>query len=155
LKNNLVATVAHEFRTPLTSLQMAIHLCVEQVVGPLTEKQADLLYAAREDCARLQAIVDELLDLSRIQAGRGERHREPLDRGAAVKRALEANQHLAEDRKVALRSELLPGIGQVAADPERVQLVFGNLLSNAIRYSPEGSTVAVRAAAAGGQVRFE
>src|SRR6185295_3053714 len=66
LKNNLVATVAHEFRTPLTSLQMAIHLCLEQTVGPLTDKQADLLYAAREDCSRLQSIVEELLDLSRI-----------------------------------------------------------------------------------------
>lgn len=155
LKNNLVATVAHEFRTPLTSLQMAIHLCVEQTVGPLTEKQADLLHAAREDCARLQAIVDELLDLSRIQAGRVELHKEPLDAEAAVKRALEAHRHLAEERKVSLRSELLPGIGQVAADAERVQLVFGNLLTNAVRHGPEGSTVAVRAAVAGGEVRFE
>src|SRR5262249_25617924 len=70
LKNDLVATVAHEFRTPLTSLRMAIHLCLEQVVGPVTEKQADLLYAAREDCERLQAMVDDLLDLSRIETGR-------------------------------------------------------------------------------------
>jgi len=155
LKNNLVATVAHELRTPLTSLQMAIHLCVEQTVGPLTEKQADLLYAAREDCARLQAIVDELLDLSRIQAGRVELHRQPLGAEEAVNRALEAHRHLAEERKVALRSELLPGIGQVAADAERVQLVFGNLLTNAIRHSPEGSTVAVRAAVSGSEVRFE
>ena len=72
LKNDLVATVAHEFRTPLTSLRMAIHLCLEEAAGPLTEKQADLLFAAREDCERLQAIVDDLLDLSRIQAGREE-----------------------------------------------------------------------------------
>ena len=53
LKNDLVATVAHEFRTPLTSLRMSIHLCIEGVPGPLTEKQADLLYTAREDCERL------------------------------------------------------------------------------------------------------
>src|SRR5438105_15895124 len=66
LKNDLLATVAHEFRTPLTSLRMAIHLCIEGTVGPLTEKQADLLHAAREDCERLQSIVDDLLNLSRI-----------------------------------------------------------------------------------------
>src|SRR2546430_6156702 len=71
LKNDLVATVAHEFRTPLTSLRMAIHILIEGTVGSLTERQADLLYAAREDCERLQGIVDDLLDLSRIQAGRG------------------------------------------------------------------------------------
>jgi two-component system, NtrC family, sensor histidine kinase KinB len=70
LKNDLVATVAHEFRTPLTSLRMAIHLCADETVGPLTEKQADLIAAAREDCERLQGIVDDLLDLSRIQSGR-------------------------------------------------------------------------------------
>ncbi|MBC8133404.1 MAG: HAMP domain-containing protein, partial [Deltaproteobacteria bacterium] len=64
LKTDLVAAVAHEFRTPLTSLRMALHLCTEQVVGPLTDKQSDLLFAAREDCERLQVIVDDLLNLS-------------------------------------------------------------------------------------------
>ena len=79
LKNNLVATVAHEFRTPLTSLRMAIHLCLEQAVGPLTEKQADLLHAARDDCERLQAIVDDLLNLSRIESGRIDLHKRRID----------------------------------------------------------------------------
>ena len=55
LKNDLVATVAHEFRTPLTSLRMTIHLCLEGAVGPLTEKQSELLHAARDDCERLQS----------------------------------------------------------------------------------------------------
>ncbi len=72
LKNDLVATVAHEFRTPLTSLRMAIHILVEATVGPINERQADLLFAAREDCERLQGIVDDLLDLSRIQSGKVE-----------------------------------------------------------------------------------
>ncbi len=72
LKNDVVATIAHEFRTPLTSLRMAVHLCTEQVAGPLTEKQAELLHAAREDCDRLQAMVDDLLDMSRIESGRVE-----------------------------------------------------------------------------------
>ena len=78
LKNDLVATIAHEFRTPLTSLRMVVHLCTEQVAGPLTEKQAELLYAAREDCDRLQAMVDDLLDLSRIESGRIDLHRRRL-----------------------------------------------------------------------------
>src|SRR6266536_3287393 len=70
LKNDLVATGAHEFRTPLTALQMAIHMCAEEAAGPLTEQQADLMAGARKDCERLQAITDDILDLSRIQAGR-------------------------------------------------------------------------------------
>jgi NtrC-family two-component system sensor histidine kinase KinB len=155
LKNDLVATVAHEFRTPLTSLQMAIHLCVEQVVGPLTEKQADLLHTAREDCGRLQSIVEELLDLSRIQSGRVELHCEPLEVEALVEKALEAHRHVASERRVELRSEVLPGTGHVLADGERIQLVFSNLLTNAIRHSPEQGAISVRAVASGEQIHFE
>ncbi len=154
LKNNLVATVAHEFRTPLTSLRMAIHLCTEQVVGPLTEKQADLLHAAREDCERLQAIVDELLDLSRIQAGRVELRPVALDVEALVRDALEAQAGTASQRGVQLRSEVLPGNGAVSADPERAQLVLANLLTNAIRHSPGGGVVSIGATRDDGVVRF-
>jgi signal transduction histidine kinase len=155
LRNNLVATVAHEFRTPLTSLRMAIHLLVEQMVGPLTEKQADLVYAAREDCERLQSIIDELLDLSRIQAGRIELQRSAAPVEALVKTALEAARGSAAARQVELRAEVLPGLGAVNADLDRVQLVFANLLANAVRYSPQGGAVVVRAKELGAKVRFE
>jgi signal transduction histidine kinase len=155
LKNNLVATVAHEFRTPLTSLRMAIHLCTEQAVGPLTEKQADLLFAAREDCERLQSIVDELLDLSRIQSGRIELRTTELDPETIVRTAVDAQRGAAAKRKVDLRSEALPGIDHVVADPDRIQLVLANLLTNAIRHSPEGAAVVVRVKASGAKVRFE
>jgi signal transduction histidine kinase len=154
LKNDLVATVAHEFRTPLTSLHMAIHLCTEQAVGPLTEKQADLLYAAREDCERLQSIVDELLDLSRIQSGRVELRRVRLEVESLVQGAIEAQRPAAAQHGVELRSEVLPGDGEVVADPERAQLIFTNLLSNAIRHSPGGGVVSVAAGRAGDAVRF-
>jgi two-component system, NtrC family, sensor histidine kinase KinB len=155
LKNNLVATVAHEFRTPLTSLRMAIHLCAEGVVGPVTEKQADLLHAAREDCERLQSIVDELLDLSRIQAGRVELRQLPLDVELLVREVLEAQRPAASQRGIELRSEVLPGSGQVLVDPERAQLVFANLMTNAIRHSPPGGAVSVSAdPGPEGMVRF-
>jgi signal transduction histidine kinase len=154
LKNNLVATVAHEFRTPLTSLQMAIHLCAEGVVGPLTEKQADLLTAAREDCHRLQSIVDELLDLSRIQAGRINLRRVPTDIEVLVRRALEGFSAAAQQGELELQTQVLPDSGQVLVDPERAQLILGNLLSNAIRYSPPGGTVLVSAAREGQVARF-
>ena len=154
LKNDLVATVAHEFRTPLTSLRMAIHLCAEQTVGPLNDKQADLLHAAREDCERLQSIVDELLDLSRIQAGRFELRPVALDAEALVADALEAHHAAAAQRAIVLRSEVLPGVGEVQADPERAVLVFANLLGNAIRHSPSGAEVAAGASRLGDRVRF-
>jgi len=155
LKNNLVATVAHEFRTPLTSLRMAIHLTAEQVVGPINEKQADLLYAARQDTERLQQIVDELLDLSRIQSGRMELRPRPVSLDWLVAEAVQPFKDAAAEKGVTLRSEVLPGQGDVEADPERLALVFSNLLSNAVRYTPHGGSVVVRARRADGHVRFE
>ena len=97
LKDDLVATVAHEFRTPLTSLRMAIHLVLEGVAGPLTEKQGDLLYAARDDCQRLQRTVDELLDLARIQSGKLSMQPRPLRAADLVHQAIEL--HPPQPRK--------------------------------------------------------
>jgi two-component system, NtrC family, sensor histidine kinase KinB len=147
LKNNLVATVAHEFRTPLTSLRMALHLCTDGVVGPLTPKQADLLFAARDDCERLQVIVDELLNLSRIDSGQIDLRRRRVDPGTLVSAALGVHEAAAAQAHIALVSEVLPGLPEVFVDPDRLQLVFSNLLGNALRFAPAGSRIVVRARA--------
>jgi NtrC-family two-component system sensor histidine kinase KinB len=145
LKNDLVATVAHEFRTPLTSVRMALHLCTEEVVGPLTPKQADLLFAAREDCERLQVIVDELLNLSRIESGTIALHRRRADPATLVELAADVHRPAAEQGDVTIRQEIPPGLPDVFVDPDRMQLVFSNLLTNALRFAPPGSDVVVRA----------
>jgi len=147
LKNDLVATVAHEFRTPLTSLRMALHLVTEEAVGPLTPKQADLMFAAREDCERLQVIVDELLNLSRIESGTIELHRRRTDPGGLIELAIEPHRAAAEQAQITLRTEALPGLPEVFVDPDRMQLVFSNLLTNAIRFAPRDSEIVVRARA--------
>jgi two-component system, NtrC family, sensor histidine kinase KinB len=155
LKSDLVATVAHEFRTPLTSLRMAIHLCAEGTVGPLTPKQGDLLAAAREDCERLQSIVDDLLDLSRIQAGRIELHVRPVSSESLIAHALDEHRQLAREKQVDLAGGAPTIDRPVSADPDRVQLVLGNLIQNALRHTPAGGRVSLRAAPDDGQVRFE
>ena len=155
LRNDLVATVAHEFRTPLTSLHMAIHLLAEQAAGPLVEKQLELLYAAREDCARLQATVEELLDLSRIQSGRLELHLASTEARELAERAIEGQRAAGDARSVKLANEVSGRAGDVRVDPDRIQLVFANLLANAIRHSPAGGTVSVRAEGGPEELRFE
>jgi two-component system, NtrC family, sensor histidine kinase KinB len=147
LKSNLVATVAHEFRTPLTSLRMAIHLCTEEAVGTLTTKQADLLFAAREDCERLQTIVDDLLNLSRLESGRIDLQKRRIEPQSLVDLAIDVHGAAAKSQQITLRSEVFPGLPEAFADPDRLQLVFTNLLSNALRYSPAGSEIVVRALA--------
>jgi signal transduction histidine kinase len=154
LKNDLVATVAHEFRTPLTSLRMAVHLCTEQVAGPLTDKQADLLHAAREDCDRLQAMVDDLLDMSRIESGRVELY--PLPRGASglITTAIDEYKAEADAKGVNLSAQVpLPEVS-VLVDHFRIGHVFSNLIGNAVRYTPKGGSITLGAEAVDGSVRF-
>jgi NtrC-family two-component system sensor histidine kinase KinB len=144
LKDDLVATVAHEFRTPLTSLRMAVHLCLEGVVGAINDKQTELLHAAREDCERLQSFVDDLLDLARLQAGKVAMRKVSLPLGSSGRSHRRA-AHVAQQHKVTLRSELSPQLPEaIAVDPERLGLVFGNLIGNAIRHTPECGTVTLR-----------
>jgi two-component system, NtrC family, sensor histidine kinase KinB len=154
LKNDLVATVAHEFRTPFTSLRMAVHLCTEQVAGPLTEKQADLLYAAREDCDRLQAMVDDLLDLSRIESGRVELYPLPIKVRTLIEGAIEKHKGEADATGVRLGVDLsIPDI-TVLADQDRIGHVFSNLIGNAIRHTPKDGSILLSAVVANGAVRF-
>ncbi len=154
LKTNLVATVAHEFRTPLTSLHMAIHMCLEGAAGELSDKQADLLYVAREDCERLQSTVDELLDMSRIQSGRIDITLRRVAAETLVHQAVDTHQSGARLANIVLRSETMPGLRGVKADADRIQLVFDNLIANALRHTKDGEIV-VRALPAGDFVRFE
>jgi signal transduction histidine kinase len=141
LKTDLVATVAHEFRTPLTSLRMAVHLCLEEAAGPLTSKQAELLHAAREDCERMQAMVDDLLDLSRIEGGVLDVRPQPIEIEPLLEQALDAERAAAVEAGVELRKEAPPGLPAVAADRDRIHLVLVNLVSNAIRHTPKGGVV--------------
>ncbi len=154
LKNDMVTTVAHEFRTPLTSLRMALHMCIEGAAGDLGMKALDLLTIAREDCERLQSIVDDVLDLARIQAGRIELSVRPLAPDILVHAAADAHREAARQKGLTLRAESFPGLADVRADPDRVQLVFANLVTNAIRHTTAGE-ITIRALAGEGAVRFE
>lgn len=155
LRDDVVSTVAHQFRTPLTSLRMAIHLCMEGVAGPLTDKQQDLLHAAREECERLQGIVDELLDLARLQAGSVQIDAGVIAAEALLTRAAGSFRSAAAAKGVALDVEMPLHGGTVQADAERIQLVFSNLLENALRHSPVGGRIVMRALEAKGAIRFE
>jgi PAS domain S-box-containing protein len=155
LKDDLVATVAHEFRTPLTSLRMAIHLLAEQTVGPLNEKQLDLVSAAREECERLQGIVDDLLDLARIRSGRLELHPREISTELMLEQARQETREWSDQRHVPVDLEVDPGADVVTADPDRIDLALTNLIANAVRHGPPGRPVRVRALRSDGAVRIE
>jgi PAS domain S-box-containing protein len=155
MSRNLVGTFAHEFRTPLTSLHMAVHILLQQLEGNLTEKQMDLLYAAREDCERLQNLVDDVLNIVRLQGGKIELQRVNVRIFPLVENVLSQHRLLAEERGLTLSQKLSPLCDEVFADPDRLELVFANLVTNAIRHTPAGGAIEIRTAPVDGRVRFE
>jgi signal transduction histidine kinase/HAMP domain-containing protein len=154
LKSDVVATVAHELRTPLTALRMNTHLLLEEMAGPLTPKQEELLVASREECDRLDQLAHSILDTARLEAGALRMERRPVAPIEVVGAALDPFREDAAARKVKLALGVPADLPLVLADPDRLQLVFANLVSNALRYTPAGGEIAVRAAREDGVVRF-
>ena len=99
LKSDMVSTVSHELKTPLTSVQMAIHLLLEEVVGPLTPKQVELLLAARQDADRILTMINDLLDLTRIEQGRVKLDLRPVSATDLVDEAVSRLRSLAQQRR--------------------------------------------------------
>ncbi len=155
IKSGAISTVSHQLKTPLTSIRMAIHLLLEEKVGGLSPKQADLLVAAREDADRLDTIVDELLDIGRIESGKARMDLRPVPPIDLVSREMEAYRRAARDGGVSLVVDLPATLPPVWADPTRIAHVFANLLSNALKYTPPGGKVTLSAKAEGEFVRFQ
>jgi signal transduction histidine kinase len=153
VKSNLVATVSHELKTPLTSLRLAVHLLLEETVGPLTPKQTELLLDARDNTERLLAMINNLLDLGRLEEGR---HlvRSPEPPLALVQSAADVIRPRAEDKGVTVVVDVPPNLPAVAADARQMSHALQNLLDNALRYTDSGGKITLSAAQDGNQVVF-
>jgi NtrC-family two-component system sensor histidine kinase KinB len=154
IKRGVISTVSHQLKTPLTSIRMAIHLLLEEKVGPLTEKQAELLLAAKEDSDRLHNILSNLLDISRIESGRAQIEFQSVSPRLMVSEVVESFRRAAQDQGVSLSVELLSDLPEVQADLTRINHVFGNLLSNALKYTPPGGKITLSAKADEERVQF-
>ncbi len=147
LKRGLVSTVSHQLKTPLTSIRMALYLLLDDKLGPLTPKQEELLVAARDDGDRLNMIVEDLLDIARIQSGRIPMDFRRVAPASLADEALEAFMVQAQDRGITLTSTVPAGLPAVQVDTARAPHIFANLLSNAIKYTQPGGSVTVSARA--------
>jgi signal transduction histidine kinase len=145
LKQSVVSTVSHQLKTPLTSLRMSILLLLEERVGTLTEKQTELLTAARDDIDRLVGILDDLLDINRFKSGKSPLSPEPVSPKFLVQEAIEPFLVEAGEKGVTLVNEVLEDLPDVLADREKIRHVFINLFSNALRFTGHGDSVTVRA----------
>lgn len=154
MKSNLISTVSHQLRTPLTSIRMAIHLLLEEKVGPLTEKQVELLLTAREESDTLHAILSSLLDISRMESGRLQMEFQEISPGTLVMEAIAPFRRAAQDAGVELEMKLPNDLPPICADAGQISHVFANLFSNALRYTAPGGRITISAEADERMVRF-
>jgi len=154
MKRGMISTVSHELKSPLTSVRMAIHLLLEEKVGILTEKQTEILLAAREDSDRLHQILQNLLDISRIESGRLQMDCQDTYAQSLVLDAVEPFRRAAQDGGVELKIQLSDDLPMVCADSTQIGHVFSNLLSNALRYTAPGGSITVSTILEEQMVRF-
>ena len=154
IKKDLFSTISHQLKTPLTSIRMALHLLLEENVGSLNEKQADLMVSARDESERLNGIIEDLLDLRRLESGNVRLSLATVSPYDLVEEAAAPFFRQAQDRGTRLEIDLPADLPDVCADRSRILYVFANLLSNAIKYSPVGSLVRLTAKMEGQKVLF-
>ena len=154
VKTNLVSTVSHELKTPLTSIRMGLHLLLEERIGSLNPKQLELLVAAREDSERLLRMINDLLDLARLESGQTRQRLEVVSPGALIEEALPDLRSLAEAHDSRLVADVAPDLPEVAVDSRQIGHVFSNFVSNAARFSKAGEEIVLSVKPVGKAVRF-
>ncbi|CAN5492152.1 hypothetical protein BH11PLA2_BH11PLA2_22450 [soil metagenome] len=140
-KTDLVATVSHELKTPLTSVRLAVHILLEERVGSLTAKQTELLVDARDNAERLLVLIDQLLSLAKLQRPEGEERRQDEPPEHLLRLAADTVRPRAEDKHVELVIEPSTDVPTVRVDVDRMATALGNLVQNAITYTPAGGHV--------------
>ncbi|MBI4776066.1 MAG: HAMP domain-containing protein [Deltaproteobacteria bacterium] len=154
LKSEFVMAASHELRTPLTSLGMSVDLLLEHVAPSLAEKDRDLLQAAHEEVHRMKALVNDLLDLSKIEAGRIEMEFENVPVPTLFDHVKAVFKSQMDMKEVALTSEIVGDLPKVRADANKITWVLTNLISNALRYVREGGHIELMAHRIGPQVHL-
>jgi signal transduction histidine kinase len=152
VKSNLVATVSHELKTPLTSIGLAVHLLLEEAAGPLTPKQTELLIDARENSERLLATINNLLDLTRFEGGHQRLDRSARSPAELLEAAANVVRPRVEDKQITIEVDAAETLPSVDVDVPRFAHALDNLVDNAITYTRPGGRIVLSAAAAGSNV---
>jgi PAS domain S-box-containing protein len=143
LKEQFVATISHELRTPVTSIMGSIALVASGAAGPLPEPAVRLLEIARTNSQRLVRLINDILDLEKVESGMMAFDLKQIDVRPLVEQEIAAIQSFAEPYDVTVRLDPHASTGIVSADPGRLSQAVSNLLSNAVKFSPPGGEVVV------------
>ncbi|WP_168222998.1 cell wall metabolism sensor histidine kinase WalK [Oceanicola sp. D3] len=152
-KSEFISTMSHELRTPLTSIKGSIDLTHAGHLGPISEKAEQVMGIAKRNCTRLIELIDEILDLQKIEAGRMPFNMKRFDLRDLVEQSVAANAPFAARLGVRLTCEAEADHLPVVGDSARIEQVLTNIVSNAAKFSPEGSQVRVRLTVEEGRAR--
>jgi len=144
MKSDFVSNVAHEFRTPLTIIKGNVDMVVKGRIGDVTSEQKEMLDGAMNVANRLARLVNDLLDISRIESGKTKLKKERLNINKIIEENIIAFDRMIKDKKQGLKKELAKDVPEIDADIDKITQVFVNLLSNAVKYSPEGGAITVK-----------
>jgi len=144
MKAEFLAHISHELRTPLASIREGTQLLLDQIPGPLTKEQREILRIMTESSERLIRLISTLLDLSKMEAGMMEYRIVLTDLARFAKTSVDKVRLLAEGKRIQILTDAPGGRLWVPADGPRIEQVLDNLLSNALKFSPEGRTVNLR-----------
>jgi len=153
-KTNFIATISHELKTPIASLQMCTRLLQDKRVGELNVEQQNIIHTLDDEVTRLSKITNELLDLSQVETGNIKLNIRKADARDIIHLAAEAVKFQAERKHVTIAVEPFNDIPSLQADLDKTTWVLVNFLTNAIRYSPENETVTVRCKSSNGAIIF-
>lgn len=151
-KSNLVATVSHELKTPLATVRLAMHLLLEEMAGPLTAKQVELLKDGVENTERLLSMINNLLDLARLEHEKHPLRVSPVCAADILWQAAEMCRPRALNKGIAIVVQAGTGLPPVAADVQQISRVLTNLIDNALNHSESGGLVKLQASCRDGQV---
>lgn len=143
MKSEFVSTVSHELRTPLTSIAGSLGLVTGGAAGQVSEQALRLIEIAKSNCTRLVRLINDILDIEKIESGNMRFDMAPLRLGPFLEQAVQANRAFAAEYGVELTLEAVPPNAAVIADEDRLMQVMANLLSNAAKFSPTGETVRI------------
>jgi PAS domain S-box-containing protein len=154
-KSEFVSTVSHELRTPMTSIKGYTDLLHAGAAGPVTTEQRRFLRIIKSNTDRLTALVNDLLDISRVETGRVRFELQPVQVGEIVADVVKVLAGQAEAKQQTLTYEVVGGLPDIMGDRNRLNQVFTNLISNAVHYTPEGGGIDVQIYPVEGAVRVD
>ena len=154
IRNAFISSVSHELRTPLTSIRGGLGLVLGMAASSIPDQSRDLLSIALRNCERLILIVNDILDMEKLAAGRMDLRQEWMDPAEVTRIALTSNQGFAQEHDVTLKSDVLPEGYEILVDPGRFDQVLTNMMSNAAKFSPGGGVVRVGALVDGDELRI-